>query len=181
MEAILINMNDIIFSKADLWADRIHAFPKSGLSHQDWYHKNKVPQSTLSYWICNIYGKTTQKEIHWLRDGLSLNSCGAFEERCPKIVVWPQTLSIHKKPKFSWFYMDFPRSMKAVFYRNKTCIMVYFPIKISERWGTSSIQFLQRNSWTGWAGRICSLCSRSCRGIVKSRKKRCWNEEMFPW
>ena len=62
MEVIHINTNDMIISKADLWADRIHAFQESGLSRKDWCQQNKVPQSTLSYWIRNIQGKATQTE-----------------------------------------------------------------------------------------------------------------------
>lgn len=59
MEVILINTNDTINSKADLWTDRIHAFQKSGLSRKDWCQQNEIPQSTLSYWI-----RKTQSEIH---------------------------------------------------------------------------------------------------------------------
>ena len=54
-----INTNDTINSKADLLADRVHAFRKSGLSRKDWCRQNDVPQSTLGYWI-----RKTQLEPH---------------------------------------------------------------------------------------------------------------------
>lgn len=31
-----MDMNDNVISKADLWAERIHAFQESGLSRKDW-------------------------------------------------------------------------------------------------------------------------------------------------
>ena len=51
MEVIPINTNDNATSKADLWADRIHAFQESGLSRKEWCQQNGIPQSTLGYWI----------------------------------------------------------------------------------------------------------------------------------
>ena len=59
MEVMQINTNDTINSKADLWANRVHAFQKSGLSRKDWCQQNDVPQSTLGYWI-----RKTQLESH---------------------------------------------------------------------------------------------------------------------
>ena len=59
MEVMQINTNDTINSKADLLADRVHAFRKSGLSRKDWCRQNDVPQSTLGYWI-----RKTQLESH---------------------------------------------------------------------------------------------------------------------
>lgn len=59
VEVILINTNDTINSKADLWTDRILAFQKSGLSRKDWCQQNEIPQSTLSYWI-----RKAQLETH---------------------------------------------------------------------------------------------------------------------
>lgn len=41
-----MDMNDNVISKADLWADRIHAFQESGLSRKDWCQQNEIPQST---------------------------------------------------------------------------------------------------------------------------------------
>ena len=49
-----MDMNDNVISKADLWADRIHAFQESGLSRKDWCQQNEIPQSTLNYWIRKI-------------------------------------------------------------------------------------------------------------------------------
>ena len=43
-----MDMNDHVISKADLWADRIHAFQESGLSRKDWCQQNEIPQSTLN-------------------------------------------------------------------------------------------------------------------------------------
>ena len=43
-----MDMNDNVISKADLWADRIHAFQESGLSRKDWCQQNEIPQSTLN-------------------------------------------------------------------------------------------------------------------------------------
>ena len=60
MEVIPMDMNDNIISKADLWADRIHAFQESGLSRKDWCQQNEIPQSTLGYWIQKIQGKSAE-------------------------------------------------------------------------------------------------------------------------
>ena len=49
-----MDMNDNVISKADLWADRIHAFQESGLSRKDWCQQNEIPQSTLNDWIRKI-------------------------------------------------------------------------------------------------------------------------------
>ena len=40
MEVIPINTNDNSTSKADLWADRFHAFQESGLSRKEWCQQN---------------------------------------------------------------------------------------------------------------------------------------------
>ena len=42
-----MDINDNVISKAALWADRIHAFQKSGLSRKDWCQQNEISQSTL--------------------------------------------------------------------------------------------------------------------------------------
>ena len=55
-------MNDNVISKADLWADRIHAFQESGLSRKDWCQQNKIPQSTLGYWIRKIQSEIPETE-----------------------------------------------------------------------------------------------------------------------
>ena len=60
MEVIPINTNDNIASKADLWADRIHAFQESGLSRKDWCQQNGISQSTLGYWIRKIQSGTPE-------------------------------------------------------------------------------------------------------------------------
>lgn len=62
IEVIQINTNDIIISKTDLWADRIHAFQESGLSRKDWCQQNGIPQSTLSYWIRKIQSGDVETE-----------------------------------------------------------------------------------------------------------------------
>ena len=49
-----MDINDNVISKAALWADRIHAFQKSGLSRKDWCQQNEISQSTLGYWIRKI-------------------------------------------------------------------------------------------------------------------------------
>ena len=59
---IPIDINDNVISKADLWADRIHAFQESGLSRKDWCQQNEIPQSTLGYWIRKIQSGTTGTE-----------------------------------------------------------------------------------------------------------------------
>ena len=55
-------MNDHVISKADLWADRIHAFQESGLSRKDWCQQNEIPQSTLGYWIRKLQSGTPETE-----------------------------------------------------------------------------------------------------------------------
>ena len=55
-------MNDDIISKADLWADRIHAFQESGLSRKDWCQQNEIPQSTLGYWIRRLQPEALETE-----------------------------------------------------------------------------------------------------------------------
>ena len=62
MEVISINTNKNVASKAELWADRIHAFQESGLSRKDWCQKNEIPQSTLGYWIRKIRSEDTETE-----------------------------------------------------------------------------------------------------------------------
>ena len=57
-----MDMNDHVISKADLWADRIHAFQESGLSRKDWCQQNEIPQSTLNYWIRKIQLEATETE-----------------------------------------------------------------------------------------------------------------------
>ena len=57
-----MDMNDHVISKADLWADRIHAFPESGLSRKDWCQQNEIPQSTLNYWIRKIQLEAPETE-----------------------------------------------------------------------------------------------------------------------
>ena len=57
-----MDMNDNVISKADLWADRIHAFQESGLSRKDWCQQNQIPQSTLNYWIRKIQLETPETE-----------------------------------------------------------------------------------------------------------------------
>ena len=49
-----MDINNNVISKAALWADRIHAFQKSGLSRKDWCQQNEISQSTLGYWIRKI-------------------------------------------------------------------------------------------------------------------------------
>lgn len=61
MEVIIINMNDNVTSKVDLWAERISAFQASGLSRKDWCQQNGVPQSTLGYWIRKIQSEISKK------------------------------------------------------------------------------------------------------------------------
>ena len=62
MDVIPIDMNDHVISKADLWADRIHAFQESGLSRKDWCQQNEIPQSTLNYWIRKIQLEAPETE-----------------------------------------------------------------------------------------------------------------------
>ncbi|MFR8032446.1 MAG: IS66 family insertion sequence element accessory protein TnpA [Lachnospiraceae bacterium] len=57
-----MDMNDNVISKADLWADRIHAFQESGLSRKDWCQQNEIPQSTLNYWIRKIQLEAPETE-----------------------------------------------------------------------------------------------------------------------
>ena len=42
-----MDMNDNIISKADLWADRIHAFQGSGLSRKVWCQQNESKRQIL--------------------------------------------------------------------------------------------------------------------------------------
>ena len=62
MEVIIINTNDNVTSKANLWTDRISAFQASGLSRKDWCQQNEVPQSTLGYWSRKIQSQVSEKE-----------------------------------------------------------------------------------------------------------------------
>ena len=57
-----MDMNNNVISKANLWTDRIHAFQESGLSRKDWCQQNKIPQSTLGYWIRKIPSEAPGKE-----------------------------------------------------------------------------------------------------------------------
>ncbi len=57
-----MDMNDNVISKADLWAERIHAFQESGLSRKDWCQQNEIPQSTLNYWIRKIQLEAPETE-----------------------------------------------------------------------------------------------------------------------
>lgn len=63
MEVIPINTNGNAISKADLWADRAHAFQESGLSRKEWCRQNEIPQSTLSYWIRKLQAETTSGPV----------------------------------------------------------------------------------------------------------------------
>ena len=49
-------------SKTDLWADRVHSFQESGLSRKDWCQQNKIPLSTLSYWIRKSQSEAPEAE-----------------------------------------------------------------------------------------------------------------------
>ena len=62
MQVIIINTNDNVTSKADLWTDRIRAFQASGLSRKDWCKQNGVSQSTLSYWIRKTQAEISKRE-----------------------------------------------------------------------------------------------------------------------
>ena len=62
MEVIPMDMNNNVISKADLWADRIHAFQESGLSRKDWCQQNEIPPSTLGYWIRKIQSESPGTE-----------------------------------------------------------------------------------------------------------------------
>ena len=62
MEVIPMDMNNNVISKADLWADRIHAFQESGLSRKDWCQQNEIPPSTLGYWIRKIQSEAPGTE-----------------------------------------------------------------------------------------------------------------------
>ena len=62
MEVIPINTNDNAVSKADLWADRFHAFQESGLSRKEWCQQNGIPQSTLGYWIRKLQSEASETE-----------------------------------------------------------------------------------------------------------------------
>ena len=57
-----MDMNNNVISKADLWADRIHAFQESGLSRKDWCQQNEIPPSTLGYWIRKIQSESPGTE-----------------------------------------------------------------------------------------------------------------------
>ena len=57
-----MDMNDHVISKADLWADRIHAFQENGLSRKDWCQQNEIPQSTLNYWTRKIQLEAPETE-----------------------------------------------------------------------------------------------------------------------
>ena len=57
-----MDMNDNVISKADLWAERIHAFQESGLSRKDWCQQNEIPSSTLGYWIRKIQSEAPGTE-----------------------------------------------------------------------------------------------------------------------
>ena len=62
MEVILINTNENKAAKADLWADRIHAFQESCLSRKDWCQQNELTQSTLGYWIQKFRSEAAETE-----------------------------------------------------------------------------------------------------------------------
>ena len=62
MEVIPINTSNNTISKSDLWSDRIQDFQESGLSRKDWCQQNKVPQSTLSYWIRKIRSEASEPQ-----------------------------------------------------------------------------------------------------------------------
>ena len=57
-----MDMNNNVISKADLWADRIHAFQESGLSRKDWCQQNEIPPSALGYWIRKIQSESPGTE-----------------------------------------------------------------------------------------------------------------------
>lgn len=67
MEVIPINTNDNVTSKADLWADRFHAFQESGLSRKEWCQQNGIPQSTLGYWIESSSQKQLRQKVLLIR------------------------------------------------------------------------------------------------------------------
>lgn len=62
MEVIPIEMDGNKISKTDLWADRVHSFQESGLSRKDWCQQNKIPLSTLSYWIRKSQSEAPEAE-----------------------------------------------------------------------------------------------------------------------
>ena len=57
-----MDMNNNVISKADLWADRIHAFQESGLSRKDWCQQNEIPPSALGCWIRKIQSESPGTE-----------------------------------------------------------------------------------------------------------------------
>ena len=66
MEVIPINTNEHVALKADLWAERIRAFQKSGLSRKDWCQQNEIPQSTLSFLLIGTSNpKAEQELLYW--------------------------------------------------------------------------------------------------------------------
>ena len=76
MEVIPINTNDNAASKADLWADRFHAFQESGLSRKEWCQQNGIPQSTpVSYTHLDVYKR---QGIHGLGTGRVVVPSGIY-------------------------------------------------------------------------------------------------------
>lgn len=59
---IPINTNDNTISKADFWTNRVLAFQESGLPRKEWCLQNKIPQSTLSYWIRKLQPEAVEPE-----------------------------------------------------------------------------------------------------------------------
>ena len=62
MEVIPINTNENTTPKEELWKDRIRDFRESGLSRKDWCQQNKIPLSTLSYWIRKSQSEAPEAE-----------------------------------------------------------------------------------------------------------------------
>lgn len=100
MEVIPINTNDNVNSKSDLWADRIHAFQESGLSRKEWCQQNKVPQSTLSYWLRKFQSEATEPEGAFdpvfakLPLGQELHFSTADTGKPPVLVCLPENIRI---------------------------------------------------------------------------------------
>ena len=62
MEVIPINTNENTNPKEELGKDWIRVFRESGLSRKDWCQQNKIPLSTLSYWIRKSQSEAPEAE-----------------------------------------------------------------------------------------------------------------------
>ena len=62
MEVIPINTNENTNPKEELGKDWISVFRESGLSRKDWCQQNKIPLSTLSYWIRKSQSEAPEAE-----------------------------------------------------------------------------------------------------------------------